>query len=96
VWTSFGWRLSTYHVPVSASDSFRGLLDRVTAHSLAAPAPLPVPAPGTGVHEWGSLKAVGTDLFGNGLFPFETISILLLIAVVGAIAIARPLKDDEP
>ena len=64
--------------------------------SLAAPAPLPVPAPGTGVHEWGTLKAVGTDLFGNGLFPFETISILLLIAVVGAIAIARPLKDDEP
>jgi len=64
--------------------------------SLAAPAPMPIPAPGTGVHEWGSVRAVGTDLFGPGLFPFETISILLLIAVVGAIAIARPLKDDEP
>jgi|GEM_PF-12161 len=64
--------------------------------SLAAPAPLPIPAPGTGVHDWGSIRAVGTDLFGPGLFPFETISILLLIAVVGAIAIARPLKDDEP
>ena len=29
-----------------------------------------------------------------GLFAFEAISILLLIAVVGAIAIARPVKDD--
>src|SRR5262249_13382034 len=45
-------------------------------------------------HGWGSVRAVGTDLFGPGLFPFEAISILLLVAVVGAIAIARPLRDD--
>jgi NADH-quinone oxidoreductase subunit J len=44
--------------------------------------------------DWGSTKAVGADLFGPGLFPFEAISILLLIAVVGAIAIARPVSDD--
>ena len=49
-------------------------------------------------HDWGSVKAVGTDLFNGGLFPFEAISILLLVAVVGAIAIARPLhaEDDDP
>jgi NADH-quinone oxidoreductase subunit J len=49
-------------------------------------------------HAWGSVRAVGTDLFGPGLFPFEAISILLLVAVVGAIAIARPLhaEDDQP
>jgi NADH-quinone oxidoreductase subunit J len=40
--------------------------------------------------DWGGVEAVGNDLFGNGLFVFEAISILLLIAVVGAIAIARP------
>jgi NADH-quinone oxidoreductase subunit J len=45
--------------------------------------------------DWGSVKSVGMDLFGPGLFPFEAISILLLVAVVGAIAIARPLKDVE-
>jgi NADH-quinone oxidoreductase subunit J len=45
--------------------------------------------------DWGGTKAVGYDLFTDGLFPFEAISILLLIAVVGAVAIARPLKDDE-
>ena len=45
-------------------------------------------------HEWGTVKAVGTDLFGPGLFPFEAISITLLVAVVGAIAIAKPLRED--
>ncbi len=47
-------------------------------------------------HEWGSTKAVGTELFTGYAFPFEAISILLLVAVVGAIAIARPLRDDAP
>jgi NADH-quinone oxidoreductase subunit J len=49
-------------------------------------------------YDWGSVRAVGTDLFGPGLFPFEAISILLLVAVVGAIAIARPLhaEGDAP
>jgi len=49
-------------------------------------------------YDWGSVGAVGSDLFDAGLFPFEAISILLLIAVVGAIAIARPLhvEDDAP
>jgi NADH-quinone oxidoreductase subunit J len=52
----------------------------------------------TARHDWGSIGAVGTDLFNAGLFPFEAISVLLLIAVVGAIAIARPLhaEDDDP
>jgi len=51
-----------------------------------------------GSYDWGSVRSVGTDLFGAGLFPFEAISILLLLAVVGAIAIARPLhtEDDAP
>lgn len=47
-------------------------------------------------HPWGSTKAVGTELFTGYAFPFEAISILLLVAVVGAIAIARPLRDDAP
>lgn len=46
-------------------------------------------------HEWGGVKAVGTELFGPGLFPFEAISILLLVAVVGAIAIAGPLTTSD-
>jgi NADH-quinone oxidoreductase subunit J len=65
---------------------------RVPVKALAAPV-----ATAEG-HDWGSVAAVGTNLFGQGLFPFEAISILLLVAVVGAIAIARPLhaEDDAP
>ncbi|HEY0191575.1 MAG TPA: NADH-quinone oxidoreductase subunit J [Kofleriaceae bacterium] len=65
---------------------------RVPVKALAAPT-----ATAEG-HDWGSVAAVGTNLFGPGLFPFEAISILLLVAVVGAIAIARPLhaEDDAP
>ena len=81
------------------------MLMKVKAPAAALLAPLPVndqltPCVGdvTGCNDWGSVKAVGTDLFNGGLFPFEAISILLLIAVVGAVAIARPLnaKDDDP
>jgi len=65
---------------------------RAPASALAAPRTTPQG------YDWGSVRAVGTDLFGPGLFPFEAISILLLLAVVGAIAIARPLhgEDDAP
>jgi NADH-quinone oxidoreductase subunit J len=68
------------------------ILTRVEPPNLetAMAAPLPT-AQG---HDWGSIGAVGTDLFGPGLFPFEAISILLLVAVVGAIAIARPLREE--
>jgi len=59
------------------------------ATAVAAPGPTPEG------HDWGSVKAVGTDLFGPDAFPFEAISILLLVAVVGAIAIARPLHEDK-
>jgi NADH-quinone oxidoreductase subunit J len=67
-------------------------------HVHVAPAALQAPAAltvGTEQVAWGSVKAVGADLFSGGLFPFEAISILLLIAVVGAIAIARPLHEDN-
>jgi NADH-quinone oxidoreductase subunit J len=47
------------------------------------------------LRDWGSTAAVGANLFDDYLFPFEAVSILLLVAVVGAIAVARPLKDDE-
>jgi len=69
------------------------------AIALASPAPIMLPgwgsAGGSEAVGWGTVKAVGNDLFGPGLFPFEAISILLLVAVVGAIASARPLHPDD-
>ncbi len=40
--------------------------------------------------DWGSTAAMGSVLFSDFLFPFEMVSIVLLTAVVGAVAVARP------
>jgi NADH-quinone oxidoreductase subunit J len=37
----------------------------------------------------GSIEAVGTLLFTRGLVPFELATVLLIVAVIGAIALAR-------
>lgn len=37
----------------------------------------------------GSVEAVGTQLFSSGIFVFELATALLIVAVVGAIAVAR-------
>lgn len=74
------------------------MLINVRAPASAVDAPAAVQIPNGALMEradWGSVKAVGWDLFGPGLFAFEAISLLLLIAVVGAIAIARPLHEDQ-
>lgn len=42
---------------------------------------------------YGSLKMMGTTLFYEWVLPFEIVSVLLLAAMVGAIAIAR--KDPH-
>ena len=59
-----------------------------------SPVALERPAMTAQGYTWGSTASVGWNLFNDYLFPFEAVSILLLVAVVGAIAIARPLKDD--
>lgn len=45
--------------------------------------------------QWGSSRAIGKTLFTDYLFPFEAVSLVLLIAVVGAIAVARPDEKRE-
>jgi NADH-quinone oxidoreductase subunit J len=72
-----------------------GRLALILIHVKAPDAAMLAPAVTQEGHDWGSVKAVGTDLFNGGLFPFEAISILLLLAVVGAIAIARPLVEKS-
>ena len=45
--------------------------------------------------DFGTTRAVGATLFSHYLFPFEAVSIVLLVAVVGAIAISRPTPVDN-
>jgi NADH-quinone oxidoreductase subunit J len=46
--------------------------------------------------EHGSVEAVGRLLFGPGLVPFELATALLIVAVVGAIAVAKTRHHVRP
>ena len=37
----------------------------------------------------GTVEAIGNELFTNYLFPFEAISLLLLVAIVGSVILAK-------
>ncbi|MEM8607717.1 MAG: NADH-quinone oxidoreductase subunit J [Myxococcota bacterium] len=43
--------------------------------------------------DFGTVEALGTAIYKQALVPFELISITLLVAIVGAIAIARSKTD---
>jgi len=47
---------------------------------------------------WGNTAAIGRILFSRYLFPFEVLSILLLVAMVGAILVSRgaPSRPEGP
>jgi len=60
-------------------------------------APGPLAEPGEGV--WGNTIAIGRILYSRYLFPFEITSILLLVAMVGAVLIGRGgvgVKSERP
>lgn len=50
--------------------------------------PRSLPAP----DDYGTVKAVGDLLLHDYVFPFEAISLVLLVAVVGAVVVARPAR----
>jgi NADH-quinone oxidoreductase subunit J len=78
-----------------------------TPHAaVAAPKPQMVDTTKTGVlqtprqasereDDWGSTRAVGKALFRDYLFPFEAVSLVLLVAVVGGIALSRPHREKD-
>ena len=45
--------------------------------------------PADAVNSMGNVKAVGSLLYGQYIFPFEIASILLLVGIVGAVVIAK-------
>lgn len=45
---------------------------------------------------WGGVASVGEALFTDYLFLFEAISLLLLVAVIGAVVIARLRAAEDP
>jgi NADH-quinone oxidoreductase subunit J len=57
----------------------------LTAPKAAADAPLLASPP----NDFGSIEAFGKTLFTQGLLPFELSSALLMVAIIGAVAVAR-------
>ena len=45
--------------------------------------------------EHGSVEAVGGLIFRDALIPFELVTVLLLVAVIGAIAVARTVPSSK-
>ena len=69
-------------VGIVATAGLLGLL--VTAFAQGAPGSIrPVAA------DFGTVKAVGKILFTQYLLPFEATSVLLLVAIVGAVVVAK-------
>ena len=58
-----------------------GMVTAISAFKTAAPAAIP--------EDFGTLASVGRMIFSTYLLPFETASILLLAAVLGAVGIAK-------
>ena len=54
---------------------------------------LPEKAIGSAAEGFGSVKSVGIVLFREWLLPFEIVSILLLVALVGAVVLAGKRED---
>lgn len=55
----------------------------------------PVPMGGTEMPDFGDIDSFGRELFSGGLVPFELSSALLMVAVLGAVAVARG-RQGEP
>lgn len=53
--------------------------------------------PGSGAEcgQFGGVNALGNVLYGSAALPFELVSVLLLVAVLGAIAVARGRSSEE-
>ncbi len=52
-----------------------------------------LPAPAEVDAGFGGVEAVGTELFGSWIYPFEVLSLLLLAAMVGAVLLAKKRLD---
>jgi NADH-quinone oxidoreductase subunit J len=58
---------------------------------------LKLPDPGVGwtadatrLGEFGTIKHLGAVMYTQWLFPFEAVSLLLLVAILGAVVVAKP------
>ena len=69
---------------------FAGLLIAEMFYVIRSVKPMTLPAmPADGVNAVGTVSSIGKALFTDYLLPFEVTSVLILMAVVGAMVLAR-------
>lgn len=64
---------------------FSFLLIRTISHTPIPLHPLP--------HDFGTLKSIGASLYSSFVFPFELISLLLLVSLIGSIILTHQEKE---
>jgi NADH-quinone oxidoreductase subunit J len=69
-----------------------GGIAAIVSAARAAQRTMPMPTPDAG---FGGIDAFGSVLFSDALVPFELSSALLMVAVVGAIAVAKGRQGDK-
>ena len=68
-----------------------GLLAALVGALLRLPKTLPTwVSDAEQVQRFGTIKEVGQVMYTQWLFPFEAVSLLLLVAIVGAVVVAKP------
>jgi NADH-quinone oxidoreductase subunit J len=81
-------------IPTRLLGVFAGVyMIRVFA-GIAIPAQAPGPLPALS-DSFGTVASVGDMLFRQDLFPFEAISLLLLVAIVGGVVVSRSARKES-
>ena len=84
----FGFRYRTPYVGVAA-----GLI--LLATMVYAFTANPATAPAGAATQTGAPEAIGMELFTRYILPFEMVAILLLVALIGALVLAKPRPNVE-
>ncbi|HEY7543304.1 MAG TPA: NADH-quinone oxidoreductase subunit J [Blastocatellia bacterium] len=72
---------------------FAGLMIAEAFFIIRSVSPIEMPVADEGAQAVGTTFSVGTKLFTDYLFPFEVTSVLILMAIVGAVVLARRGED---
>ncbi len=75
---------------LTAAISFTAILGVLGYRLIGLP-----PAPATASDAYGTVESLGRALYVDFFFPFEAVTLLFLIAVVGAVYIARRERNSE-
>ena len=87
--------VSFYFAMNPAQGAFRPPADAVTSAAAAAPDTVERSSAGAGLYISQDTETVGDALYRKAALPFEIASVLLLVAMVGAILLARGTRQEK-